>query len=132
VAADAVDADWVELTSGDEPAVRVSALDLQQAQRARNRIRSDADVSVVLDITVLVAEDYRSAFRGMSAVQSDDAPASVQYAGTLDGLAGLVADIFVARVADGVTLVPATPQQDVRVLATALLARIADRLPVAA
>jgi hypothetical protein len=126
------DAEWVELTSGEQPAVRVSALDLQQAQRARTRIHSGGeDVAVVLDITVLVADDYRSAFRGMSAVQSD-APASVQYAGTLDGLAGLVADVFVAGVADGVTLIPATPQQDVRVLAAAMLARIGDRLTIAA
>lgn len=121
----------MELTSSEQPAVRVSALDLQQAQRARTRIRSDADVAVVLDITVLVAEDYRSAYRGMTAVQSD-APESVQYVGTVDGLAGLVADIFVAGVADGVTLIPATPHQDVRVLATAMLARIADRLTIAA
>jgi hypothetical protein len=125
------DADWVELTSGEQPAVRVSALDLQQAQRVRARIRRDEDVAVVLDITVLVAEDYRSAYRGMTAVQSD-APASVHYAGTVDGLAGLVADIFVAGVADGVTLIPATPQQDVRVLAAAVVARIGDRLTVAA
>jgi hypothetical protein len=129
--ADNVDADWIELTTGEQPAVRVSALDLQQAQRARARIRNDADVAVVLDITVLVAEDYRSAYRGMTAVQSDS-PASVRYAGTLDGLVGLVADIFVAGVADGVTLIPATPQQDVEVLAAAVLARIGDRLTVAA
>ena len=111
--------------------MRVSALDLQQAQRARARIRSDADVSVVLDVTVLIADDYRSAHRGMAAVQSDSLD-SVRYAGTLDGLAGLVADIFVAGVADGVTLISATPQQDVRVLAAAMLAHIGDRLPVAA
>jgi hypothetical protein len=129
--ADAADSEWVELTSGEQPAVRVSAPDLQRAQRATARIRADAPVAVVLDITVLVAEDYRSARRGMSAVAADS-PATVQYVGTLEGLAGLVADIFVAGVADGVTLISATPHQDVRVLAEAMLARIAERLPVAA
>lgn len=111
--------------------MRISALDLQQAQRARTRIRNSEDVAVILDITVLVADDYRSAYRGMTAVHPD-APASVHYAGTVDGLAGLVADIFVAGVADGVTLIPATPQQDVRALATAVLARLGDRLTIAA
>jgi hypothetical protein len=125
------DADWVELTSDVQPAVRISALDLQQAQRVRTRIRNDEDVAVILDITVLVADDYRSAYRGMTAVQSD-APASVHYAGTVAGLAGLVADIFVAGVADGVTLIPATPQQDVLALAAAVLTRLGDRLTIAA
>ncbi|WP_435405617.1 hypothetical protein [Mycolicibacterium komossense] len=129
--ADSGDAGWVEVTSDGQPAVRVSAPDLQQAQRARARIRRHDAVSVVLDITVLVAEDYRSARRGMSAAQ-DDAPASVRYAGTLDGLAGLIADIVVAGVADGVTLISATPDQDVRALAEQVLARIAARLHVAA
>jgi hypothetical protein len=67
----------------------------------------------------------------MSAVQ-DDAPASVQYAGTLDGLAGLIADIFVAGVADGVTLIPGNADQDVRRLAQDVVGRIAARLNVAA
>jgi len=129
--ADSGDADWVEVTSDGQVAVRVSAPDLQQAQRARARIQRDEPVPVVLDITVLVAEDYRSARRGMSAVQ-DDAPASVQYAGTLDGLAGLIADIFVAGVADGVTLIPGNADQDVRRLAQDVVGRIAARLNVAA
>jgi hypothetical protein len=129
--ADAADAEWIELTSGAQPAVRFSAPDLQQAQRASARLRADAPVAVVLDITVLVAEDYRSARLGMSPVEADS-PATVQYVGTLDGLAGLVADIFVAGVADGVTLISAVSQQDVRLLGEAMLARIAERLTVAA
>ncbi|CAN5711408.1 hypothetical protein BH09ACT8_BH09ACT8_44650 [soil metagenome] len=125
------DADWVEVTSDGRPAVRVSAPDLQQAQRARARLRRDEPVPVVLDITVLVAEDYRSARRGMSVVH-EHAPTSVHYAGTLDGLAGLIADIFVAGVADGVTLIAAAADQDVRRLAEDVVARIAARLHVAA
>ena len=129
--ADSDDADWAEVTTDGAPAVRVSAPDLQQAQRARARIRRDESVPVILDVTVLVAEDYRSARRGMAAVQ-DDAAASVQYAGTLDGLAGLIADIFVAGVADGVTLIPVAADQDVHRLAEDVVARIAARLHVAA
>ncbi len=130
--ADSAEAEWVELTSDVAPAVRITASDLQQAQRARTRIRSREDsVSVVLDVTVLVAEDYRSARRGM-AKEPDDAPDSVRYTGTLDGLAGLIADIFVAGVADGVTLISAAPDQDIRALAEATRARLAVRLNAAA
>jgi hypothetical protein len=115
--------DWAELTVGEQPAVRVSARDLQQAQRARARIRDKAAVSVVLDITVLVDDDYRSAQRRMSALH-DGSRVSMEYAGTLDGLAGLVDDIVAAGVADGVTLIAAAPQQDVRALGEATLARL--------
>ena len=51
--------------------------------------------------------------------------------GTIDGLAGLVADIIMADVADGVTFIPASPEQDMRTLADAALHRIARRLPLA-
>ncbi|MCW2686605.1 MAG: hypothetical protein JWR37_1495 [Mycobacterium sp.] len=129
--ADTSGTQWTEVTSGAEPTVRVVAPDLQEAQRRRARIRSGREaVSVILDVTVLVAGDFRSARRWMSAIAVDSS-ATLQYAGTLDGLAGLIADIFVADVADGVTLIPASDQQDVRALAEAALARVAGRLPVA-
>lgn len=124
------------MTAGSAPAVRVRAPDLKAAQKARGRIRGEegqAGVSVVLDVTVLVAADFQAARRLMPTLDTDPGPgASLQYAGTLDGLAGLIADIFVAGVADGVTLIPAAGQQNVTALADATLARIAERLPVAA
>jgi hypothetical protein len=116
------DSGWTELTRGDGPAVRVSAVDLQAAKRERSRLRSgDGDVSVVLDITVQIAENFRAARRGMP-VHDGAGTQAIEYVGTLDGLAGLVRDVFVAEVADGVTLLPATPEQDVRALAVATLA----------
>ena len=121
------DPEWSELTSGEQPAERFSASDLQRAQRLRRRISGEA----VLDITVVVDDDFRSAQRqaaGLNAEASD----SLTYAGTLDGLAGLIADIFVAGVADGVTLIPAAPQQDARSLGEATLARVSARLQAAA
>jgi hypothetical protein len=36
----------------------------------------------------------------------------VHYAGTVDGLTGLISDIVRADVADGVTLISASPRQD--------------------
>jgi hypothetical protein len=121
---DASGDNWSELTSGATAAVRLAAPDLQQARRARGRI--SADVAVILDITVAVAGDFRSARDAMPDVDED----TLHYAGTIDGLAGLVADIYMADVADGVTFIPASPEQDMRMLADAALDRIARRLPL--
>ena len=54
---------------------------------------------------------------------------TVAYAGTLDGLTGLIADIDSAGVADGVTLIStaALPAQDLRELGRDVLRRLADR-----
>ncbi|KUI35471.1 hypothetical protein AU195_10615 [Mycobacterium sp. IS-1496] len=118
--------EWDELTDGDRDAVRVSAPDLQQARRARARIRAGAnDVAVILDVTVAVGADFRSARSAFRPDSDDDG--TVRYAGTLDGLAGLIADIEMADVADGVTLLAAGSPQDVRALGRDVLARLALR-----
>jgi urease gamma subunit len=115
--------DWSELTTGGEPAVRLAAPDLQRAQRGRARIRSDrGDVEVILDITVAVASDFRSV-RDLAAV--DDG--TLRYAGTVDGLTGLISDIEVAGVADGVTLISASPRVDLRRLGQDVLQRLVLR-----
>ena len=114
---------WSELTDGDQRTVRVAASDLQQARKARARIRaSGEDVAVILDITVAVAGDFRSARSVLG-----PADHTVHYAGTVDGLAGLISDIASADVADGVTLVPASPRQDLRALGRDVLQRLALR-----
>jgi len=113
---------WSELTEGVEPAVRVVADDLLQAKRARNRIRADSDeVAVILDVTVAVAADFRSARRELESVDG------VRYAGSVGGLAGLIADIEAAGVADGVTLIAASPRQDLRALGRDVLDWLAIR-----
>lgn len=48
----------------------------------------------------------------------------MRYAGTVDGLAGLVADLYTAGVADGVTLLPAASGTDLRSHSVAALPRI--------
>jgi urease gamma subunit len=121
--ADAPSGDWSELTDGDQRTVRVAASDLQQARRARARIRARGeDVAVILDITVAVAGDFRSARSVLG-----PADHTVHYAGTVDGLAGLISDIARADVADGVTLISASPRQDPRVLGRDVLRRLASR-----
>jgi urease gamma subunit len=115
--------DWSELTDGDQRTVRVTASDLQQARRIRARIRARGeDVAVILDITVAVAGDFRSARHVLG-----PADHTVHYAGTVDGLAGLISDISRADVADGVTLIPASPRQDLRTLGNDVLHRLASR-----
>ena len=121
--ADAPSGDWSELTDGDQRTVRVAASDLQQARRARTRIRARGeDVAVILDVTVAVAGDFRSARSVLGPTDH-----TVHYAGTVDGLAGLISDIARADVADGVTLIPASPRQDLRELGRDVLHRLASR-----
>lgn len=113
-----------ELTDGDQQIVRVAAPDLQQARRVRARIRAGADdVAVILDVTVAVAGDFRAARQVLGPLEDVDA-STVQYAGTVDGLAGLIADIVSAEVADGVTLIPASPRQDVGSVGRDVLGRL--------
>jgi urease gamma subunit len=120
--ADAPSGDWSELTEGDQRTARIAASDLQQARRARARILARGeDVAVILDITVAVAGDFRSARSVL------DHSESVHYAGTVDGLAGLVSDIGRAGVADGVTLISASPREDLRELGRDVLHRLASR-----
>jgi hypothetical protein len=114
---------WSELTSGAEPAVRVAAADLGQARRARARLRGGPErVAVILDIEVAVAGDVRAA-----AASLDGKTVGVRYAGTVDGLAGLIADIESAEVADGVTLIASASPQDLRGLGEDVLRRLAER-----
>jgi hypothetical protein len=114
---------WSELTDGDQRTVRVVAPDLQQARRARARIRAGGeDVAVILDITVAVAGDFRSARSVLGPTDH-----TVHYAGTVAGLAGLISDIARADVADGVTLISASPRQDLRDLGRDVLHQLALR-----
>ncbi|OBH00965.1 hypothetical protein A5698_08195 [Mycobacterium sp. E136] len=115
------DGGWDELTDGGVPPVRVAAKDLQHARRVRARVRAAGDVAVILDVTVAVAADFRSVRDVLEPAEG------VRYAGTIDGLAGLIADIESAGVADGVTLVPASPHGDVHSLGRAVLDRLASR-----
>ncbi|CAN3131126.1 hypothetical protein ACNUDN_24650 [Mycobacterium sp. smrl_JER01] len=112
-----------ELTGGDEPVVRVAAPDLQQARRVRARIRADSgDVAVILDLAVAVGVDFRSAQQILGPADAG----TVRYVGTVAGLAGLISDIASAEVADGVTLIPAAPRQDLATVGRDVLARLAD------
>jgi hypothetical protein len=116
--------DWTELTAGGRRAVRLAAPDLQRAQRRAARIRAEHhDVAVILDVAVAVPGDFRTARATLAA----DDDRTVRYTGTVDGLTGLVADIELAGVADGVTLIPVGPRQDLRGVGRDVLSRLALR-----
>ena len=120
--ADEAGDDVSELTSGGRPVVRLTAPDLQWAKRGTARIHADRlGVAVILDVAVAVPGDFRASA----------AAGTVHYAGTVAGLAGLIADIDSAGVADGVTLVPTTalPVGELRKLGQDVLRRLADREP---
>lgn len=121
---------WIELTAG-APGVepldlsaypdavrRVRAADLRAAQKIRANIRAEAEragrnpdsVSVVLDIDTLLAADASTALRRLGELDNllpePRVAESVPYIGTAEGLVGLIADLRLAEVADGVTLRP--------------------------
>ena len=80
-------------------------------------------MAVILDVTVAVAGDFRAAQQALGPLKDGDV-ATVHYVGTVDGLAGLIADIASAEVADGVTLIPASPRQDVGSVGRDVLGRL--------
>jgi hypothetical protein len=119
------DAGVSELTDGDQPIIRVAAPDLQRARRVRARIRSgQEDLAVILDVTVAVAGDFRSARRAFDAEAPGD---TIRYAGTVAGLVGLIGDIDTAGVADGVTLIAASDRQDLGRIGREVLRGLASR-----
>lgn len=120
---------WTELTEGDQPTARISAPDLAQARRIRSGLKSEDDaVSVILDVAVAVAGEFSSAYRSARRwIELAGPEVQVRYVGTVDGLTGLIADIEAAEVADGVTLIPATADQDAHGLGADVLRRLALR-----
>ncbi|KMO83547.1 hypothetical protein EV589_0955 [Mycobacterium sp. BK558] len=122
------DAGVRELTDGHQPIIRVAAPDLQRARRVRARIRSGPeDLAVILDVTVAVAGDFRSARSAFDAGDSADAGDTIRYAGTVAGLVGLIGDIESAGVADGVTLIAASDRQDLGRIGRDVLRGLASR-----
>lgn len=98
--------------------IRIHAIDLREAQRKTAKKRAEVaarggdptHVRVFVDVDVTIAENPRAAYAEWSRLEpaARRTPSSLEYVGTARGLAGLIADIHAAQVADGVTLVPHT------------------------
>lgn len=120
---------WTEITDGSKRGTirRIHAADLRESQQIRRRVLSEAveagddteRVAVFLDIEIWIADDAGTARREFAASDAPAVPSSIRYVGTPSGLAGLVADVGAAEVADGVTLVPVGA--DARTLAAVAL-----------
>jgi len=124
--------EWIDLTAGDagpERTVRIQAVDLRSACQHSSALREEATgpdegaISVLVDIEVMIDEDARSAREALDRL-NDGRPTpdhrSLMYVGTAKGLAGLIADMHVLRIADGVTLVPLTVRVLERIVHDAL------------
>jgi len=114
--------------------VRIQATDLRDAQRQTRQIRlaeerqgrDPAAATVLLDVEAVIEHSNRSAFDALDqlerATTGRGVPGSVLYVGTASGLAGMIADIYAADVANGVMLVPLTiPGGFVRIVNETLL-----------
>ena len=114
---------YVCMRSGDdywpvvESCVRVQAVDLRDAIRKSAALRGDASrhcppPPVLLDIEVLIDHEAASARNTLMQLETtrvvSASPQLMRYVGTSRGLAGLIADIHVLGIADGVLLIPLT------------------------
>ncbi|NLU82698.1 hypothetical protein [Rhodococcus sp. HNM0569] len=106
----------LDLSARPAEVVRVRATDLREARAAYASVLDDAlrggrlRPVVLADVEVLLAPDARRARRLLRELDAAESatPTTLRYVGTPLGLAGLVADIGAAHVADGVTLLPLT------------------------
>jgi hypothetical protein len=123
--------EWIDLTAaGDDPerTVRIQAVDLRSAGAHSSALREEATgpdeggISVLVDIEVMIDEDARSAREALDRLNDghQSRHRSLVYVGTAKGLAGLIADMHVLRIADGVTLVPMSVQVLERIVHDAL------------
>jgi hypothetical protein len=97
------------------PTTRIHAANLRRASSETQRLKADArqtgaDVRVFVDVEAHVSDVAASARRDVLSASIDLSRDSIRYIGTPAGLMGLIRDIGLAGVADGVTLIPLLPQ----------------------
>ena len=147
---------WFELTCKADPdaaldliaepvnVVRIKAEDLRDAQKQRAAIRAELvesgrnpdSVTVLLDIEALIAPHAAAARAELAqldaALPEPRQQKSITYIGTPSGLAGLIADIQAAEVADGVTLRPLSQPGTLDLIQAEVLELLGNRGLVAA
>jgi alkanesulfonate monooxygenase SsuD/methylene tetrahydromethanopterin reductase-like flavin-dependent oxidoreductase (luciferase family) len=97
--------------------VRIEVSDMREAQRQRLLVREaraweghDPDETAVLvDVEVVLADNASDARRQLAELGGwarEGSRPALRYVGTPVGFAGLIEDMFVAHVCDGVTAIP--------------------------
>ncbi|WUA08342.1 hypothetical protein OG225_00780 [Nocardia sp. NBC_01377] len=112
-------------TGALEHAVRIRAEDLRDAQRQSARVRAGSSTPplVLLDIEVLVdisADAARGHLPDSSDIADDPPISSTSYVGTVTGLCGLIRDLHALGIADGVLLIPLSPDPTVELVKSSL------------
>jgi hypothetical protein len=113
---------WVELTARTDPrsaalqpsVERIQAIDLAGAKSIYEQKIAEVAAPIgyrsvfMVDIEVLIAPEARQARQQLAELdlQMPTPPSTLRYIGTPLGLAGLIADISAAKVADGATILP--------------------------
>lgn len=117
---------WVDLVGGCDNShsqhnvrvVRIQATDMARAHRERATLRSEIEaeggdpdsIAVLVDVAVLIAPQARTARKQLMKLDTNSSGPrtieSLEYVGTPLGLAGLIADLYVVGVIDGVTILP--------------------------
>lgn len=106
-----------EFGSPSSRIVRIEAPDMRDAQRQCLQIRAawaleghDLATSAVLaDVEVVLADEASQARRRLAELGGwlrDRSHPALRYVGTPAGLAGMIGDMFVANVCDGVVVIP--------------------------
>lgn len=118
--------DWIQLTASPRAVRRISSPTLIDAQRRASATPDD----VFVDVEVLVADTTSRAYDRYRAARPGWQPGarvpSLVHPGTIDTVAGLLADIAVAGVADGVTLT--SPEASLGRLIDLVYVDLAERL----
>jgi|SRR5690625_2869668 len=94
--------------------VRINACDLRSTCRQTAALHSEAascgeTIAVLVDLEVLIHHDRTKVRKWMAGLGGSRSSCTLRYVGTPAGLAGLIADIHVLQLADGVALLPLTP-----------------------
>ncbi|MCZ4552446.1 hypothetical protein [Gordonia rubripertincta] len=126
---------WREFTdpSGDVTFIRsdylAGAHRLTQNLRSRSSSPTSQPTAVVLQIEVVIDRDPATARLALGGEprRVDDGRPTFQFVGSPAGLTGLVADIYIAEVADGVAFVPLLRAQHAQDICGDVAARLRRR-----
>lgn len=109
--------------------IRVRGRDLRQVVRQAARVRDEhPGIDVLVDIDVVIAEDAPTALTAAADLSDTD---TLRYAGTIRGLAGLIADLHTLAITDGAMLLPAKDIGQLALVKDRILTELQSLVPAA-